>query len=89
MKITVNIDCTPEEARTFFGLPDVQPLQKAMMAELEERMRANLNAMDPESLFKSWFPTGVQNLEQLQNMFWSQMQAAAGGRKKSDDGDGA
>ena len=31
MKVTVDIDCTPEEARTFFGLPDVKPMQKAMM----------------------------------------------------------
>lgn len=87
MKVTVNIDCTPEEARTFFGLPDVQPLQKAMMDEMEERMRANLNAMDPESLMKSWFPMGAQNFEQLQNMFWRQMQAASGGGRR-DEGDG-
>lgn len=85
MKITVNIDCTPEEARTFFGLPDLQPIQNVMMAEMEERMRANLNAMDPESLMKTWFPTGIQNLEQLQNMFWSQMQAATGQRRDSGD----
>ena len=31
MKITVNVDCTPEEARSFLGLPDVQPLQAAVM----------------------------------------------------------
>ncbi len=29
MKITVDIDCTPEEARAFFGLPNVQPMQDA------------------------------------------------------------
>ncbi|WP_348657889.1 DUF6489 family protein, partial [uncultured Thalassospira sp.] len=50
MKVTVNIDCTPEEARTFFGLPDVQPMQKAMMQEIEDRMKANLAAMDPETM---------------------------------------
>jgi len=85
MKVTVNIDCTPEEARTFFGLPDVQPMQKAMMAEMEERMRANLNAMDPESLMKSWFPMGAQNFEQLQNMFWKQMQTAGGSKRDDED----
>jgi hypothetical protein len=72
MKITVNIDCTPEEARTFMGLPDVKPMQEMMMEEVKERMRANLSAMDPETLFKTWLPTGIQNVEQFQKMFWSQ-----------------
>ncbi len=72
MKITINIDCTPEEARTFMGLPDVKPMQEMMMQEVQERMKANLAAMDPETLFKTWLPTGISNIEQLQKMFWSQ-----------------
>jgi len=28
MKITMNIECTPEEARRFLGLPDVTGLQE-------------------------------------------------------------
>ncbi len=73
MKVTINIDCTPDEARTFFGLPDVKPMQEAMMAEIEKRMHANMDAMDPETLFKTWLPLGMQNLEQLQKAFWGQM----------------
>jgi len=85
MKITVDIDCTPEEARAFLGLPDVKPLQDAMMKEVEERMRANLAAADPETLMKTWFPAGVQSFEQMQKMFWSQLQAATGGKKGSSE----
>lgn len=85
MKITVDVDCTPEEARAFLGLPDVKPLQDAMMAEIEERMRANLAAADPETLMKTWFPAGVQNFEQMQKMFWSQLQAATGAKSGSGD----
>ena len=29
MKINVEVDCTPLEARQFFGLPDVQPMLPA------------------------------------------------------------
>jgi uncharacterized protein DUF6489 len=47
MKVTVNIDCTPEEARAFLGLPDVRPMQERLMRELEERLAANIRAMDP------------------------------------------
>ncbi len=72
MKINVDIDCTPEEARTFFGLPEVKPLQDALMKEMEERMRQSLAGMDTDTLWRTWFPAGVQGMEQLQKMFWQQ-----------------
>ncbi|MBP2300390.1 DUF6489 family protein [Azospirillum picis] len=83
MKITVDIDCTPEEARHFLGLPDVKPMQDAMMREIQDRMHANLQAMDPETMLKTWLPAGLQGMEQMQKMFWSQMASALGqeGRK--------
>jgi hypothetical protein len=82
MKVTINIDCTPEEARTFFGLPDVKPMQAAMMQQLEERMVNALSAMEPEALMKTWLPVGLHNMEQFQKMFWSQMSAGLGGEPK-------
>ncbi|MFN7635130.1 MAG: DUF6489 family protein [Acetobacteraceae bacterium] len=78
MKITVDVDCTPEEARAFFGLPDVRPMQEALMKQLQDRMSASLNAMDPETMMRTWMPAGIQGFEQLQKMFWSQMNAAMG-----------
>ncbi|HEY9537086.1 MAG TPA: DUF6489 family protein [Kiloniellaceae bacterium] len=87
MKIHVDIDCTPEEARVFLGLPDVGPLQEALMAELQSRMMANLQVMEPEQLFKTWLPAGLQGWEQLQKAFWSQMtsQGSVGGTAGAGD----
>lgn len=82
MKINVEIDCTPEEARTFLGLPDVAPMQEALMQQIKDRMEAALGGADPETLFKTWLPQGIAGLEQLQRAFWSQM---TGGSKKRDD----
>jgi hypothetical protein len=79
MKINVEVDCSPEEARAFLGLPDVQPMQEALMKELEQRLRANLQAMDPEVMARTWLPAGIQGIEQLQKMFWSQVQQALAG----------
>jgi len=73
MKVTIDIDCTPEEARTFLGLPDIKPIQEAMMGELEAKMRASLNSMDPESFVKTWMPMGMEGFEQIQKMFWGQL----------------
>ena len=78
MKVSIDIDCTPEEARTFLGLPDVQPMQAVLMKQVEERMAAALAASDPEQLMKTWLPMGVHNLEQLQKLFWAQMASGFG-----------
>ncbi len=81
MKISIDVDCSPEEARAFLGLPDVAPMQAGVMEELGKRMSAGLEAMDPEVLMKTWMPLGLQGLEQAQKMFWSQMSEAARGTK--------
>jgi len=73
MKLKFDIDCTPEELRGFFGLPEIKPMQDRLMAELEQKMRANLNALDPEAMLKTWLPASLKGFEQLQEMFFSQM----------------
>ncbi|WP_044563665.1 DUF6489 family protein [Azospirillum sp. B4] len=83
MKISVDVDCTPEEARAFLGLPDVKPMQDALMRQMQDRMSANLAAMDPDALLKTWLPVGIQGFEQLQKMMWNQMTSAMGGGKDS------
>ena len=81
MKIKIDVDCTPEEARAFFGLPDVGPMQAAVMGEVEKRMMESLKASDPETLFKTWLPASLQGWETIQKMFWSQMAASIPGGK--------
>ncbi len=76
MKVRIDIDCSPDEARAFFGLPAVESLQKAMMAEIEERLKASLNTMTPEDLLKTWMPAGVEGFEHMQKTFWSSMTGA-------------
>ena len=82
MKIKLDIDCTPEEARTFLGLPDVAPLQAEMMGTIQERMMKTLTTMDPEALLKTWLPAGTPSFEQMQKAFWQQF---AGGNRKGSE----
>lgn len=84
MKITIDIDCTPLEARRFLGLPDVEAMQKVMMDKMQERMLSALNSTDPEMLMKTWLPAGIAGWEQMQKMFWAAAEGAAsgGGRGK-------
>jgi Family of unknown function (DUF6489) len=76
MKVTLNIDCTPDEARAFFGLPDVKPLQEKVLKEVQERLTATLTAMEPEAILKTWLPATIKGFEQLQEMLLTQMAAA-------------
>jgi hypothetical protein len=81
MKISLDIDCTPEELRGIFGLPEVKPMQEQLLKEIEERMRANLKALDPETMLKTWLPAGLKGFEQLQEMFLNQMSGRGPGKK--------
>lgn len=64
MKVKIDIDCTPEEARSFFGLPDLGPLQKEVLGVMQDRMKSAMGAMDPEAIMKAWMPGGA---------FWGSM----------------
>ena len=69
MKVTVVVDCTPEEARAFFGLPDVQPMQAAMMDQMQGKMMANIDKFSPESIMQSWFTFDPKMGERFTEMF--------------------
>lgn len=73
MKLKIDIDCTPAEARAFLGLPDVAPLQKALLEDAQARMTKALAAMDPETMLKTWLPATLQGFEQLRDAFLRQM----------------
>lgn len=67
MKVTIEVDCTPAEARSFMGLPDVEPLQTEVMAEIQRRSMQALALTDPQQLLKNWVPWGAQGLETFQS----------------------
>jgi hypothetical protein len=71
MKLKFDIDCSPDEARAFFGLPDVKAMQDELLKEIQARLKANMSALDPETLLKTWMPAGLKGFEQLQEMFLS------------------
>ncbi len=82
MKVSIDITCTPEEARRFFGLPDVQEVQKVMMTTIQERMAETIQTMNADDLAKVWLPTGMPGWENLQKAFATGFASAA---KDRDD----
>lgn len=68
MKMNVEIECTPVEARAFLGLPNVEPLNDHLVAEMQRRMDENMAMMQPEELMKSWMSFGVQAQDQFRRL---------------------
>mgnify|MGYP001799994685 CR=1 FL=1 len=79
MKINGEVDCTPQEDRQFFGLPDVVPMQVAVMDKLQQQMMANIEKVSPEALMQSWFTFDPKIAERFSDMFVSM--AGLGGAK--------
>lgn len=80
MKLNITIDCSPEEARRFLGMPDVSEVQEKMT----KAMMDNMANIDAETLMKYWMPQGENGLNQMadhmsqwQNMFFNAMQEKA------------
>jgi hypothetical protein len=84
MKIHFDVDATPQELRTFFGLPDVQPLQEEMMAKLREKMLAGVDGFDPAALLKPFLPEHLRSLEAMQRAYW---EAFSGGKDRTEPQD--
>jgi len=73
MKVTIDIDCTPEEARRFMGLPDLTPVHEAYV----EKMRSAVTDATSPELFaetiRQWGPMSEAGVE-----VWRQMMGQMG-----------
>lgn len=81
MKVTIDIDCTPEEARAFMGLPDLAPVHAAYIDRMTSFVSEGLTSSDVEKMMRSWMPGMAEGMEQWRNAFWS---AASGGKPPKD-----
>ena len=78
MKFTVNVECSPEEARRFMGLPDVTPINDKLVEEMGKRMEANLKMMSGGDMMQSWMSVGTQAQDAFVKLMTSAATGAAG-----------
>lgn len=86
MKITVDIDCTPQEARAFLGLPDLEPFQQEILEEMQKVVRKNMSAMDAEQVMKTMLPMVGEGMDKWQQLFWNLAGGTAGKGDRSGSG---
>lgn len=79
MKVSVDIDCTPEEARRFMGLPDMAPVHDVYLDRMKTTMAQGITPESIQGIVKGWAPMGEAGM-----MLWRQLmdQMAAAANKK-------
>ena len=78
MKLNITVDCTPEEARTFLGLPDVSPINETLVAAVKTRIEQNVELVSPEFYLKQWYSMGGQATDSFMQMMAAGARAATG-----------
>jgi hypothetical protein len=69
MKINVEVDCTPEEARRFMGLPDFTPVHEKYVGNILESMEKGVNPEMLETMMRSWAPMGEAGMNMWRKIF--------------------
>lgn len=77
MKITVDVDCTPEEARRFMGLPDLSSVHDAYVAKMRQTIDDSLTPEGMTSLLQNWGPMGEASMGMWKQLF-EQMSGRSG-----------
>ncbi|WP_310475972.1 DUF6489 family protein [Sandarakinorhabdus sp.] len=78
MKISFDIDCTPEEARAFLGLPDLQPLHDVYLDRMKTAMTEGISTADWQRMMQNWAPGIAGGFEQWQKLMMAGLSSAAG-----------
>ncbi len=73
MKINIEIDATPQELRTFFGLPHVEAIQDELLEKMREKMLDNIEHLDMSNMMSQLMPDKLQSLDSIQKNFWEAM----------------
>ena len=78
MKVTVDVDCTPEEARRFLGLPDLTAVHAAYVEKLQKAANEGPSPELYAEMMKAWGPMSEAGLG-----MWRQMLEQMSGKPQS------
>ena len=84
MKVHIEIDCTPEEARAFMGLPDVSKANNIYVKSIAKAMTGVSNPDQLQEYAQQLAPMGQMGFKMFQSFMESFMRGA-GSKSKSDD----
>ena len=80
MKVTVEFDCTPEEARRFMGLPDVEKVNNVYVDAITKAMQGVTSMDQLDAYSRQIAPMGQIGLKLFQNFMDSTRQSMSPSR---------
>ena len=80
MKVHIEIDCTPEEARTFMGLPDISKANSVYVDTMAKAMKGVSDVGQLQEYAKQMAPMGQIGLKLFQNFMENASAASTGGK---------
>lgn len=69
MKVNVEIECTPEEARRAMGLPDLTPIHERYTQLMLETMESGIKPEMMELMMRNWAPMGEAGVTFWRRLF--------------------
>lgn len=87
MKVHVEIDCTPEEARQFLGLPDVSKANQFYVDAIAKGMKGAANVDQLQDIAKGLAPMGQMGMKLFQQFMESGSAFPGGAAKKKPNED--
>ncbi|NJO56070.1 MAG: hypothetical protein HC834_06630 [Rhodospirillales bacterium] len=85
MKISFDVEMTPEEMRKLFGLPDVEAFQRQLMDDIRERMVSGTEGYDPIKLFQPYVTGTMASWDMFQKMLTNAASMSSGGTGSGSD----
>ncbi|WP_443969795.1 DUF6489 family protein [Sphingobium sp. CR28] len=85
MQFNVKVECTPEEARAFLGLPDLSPIHARYIQAVLDTMDGQASLEQMQKMFSQLSPLGDASLKLFSSMMdMSLGSLSPGSTKKSD-----
>jgi hypothetical protein len=79
MKVEIEIDLTPEEARTLLGLPDLKPLHDAYLGRMQTFIEMGVTPEMMGDMVRSWSSFGGAGMGLVQQLLSGIVSGKSGG----------
>jgi hypothetical protein len=85
MKVSIEIDLTPQEARELLGMPNITAIQEVFVGMAKDKLESTSSLVDLEPMIKTWTGIGGAATDAIGALMGAALKVATsdGGSKSS------
>lgn len=87
MKVSIEIDLTPEEARSLLGMPNLSAVQDVFVGMAKDKLEKTSSLVDLEPMLKTWTGIGGVATDALGALMGAALKAATSDISPKSSGD--